>query len=438
MSGAILLVVALVVGALIAAGASPLLPTPRAALAATAVLVAAIGLPGGLVAGLGVVLAAAFLVDAVVARPVPTVTRVVPHQVVRGARTAVTVALDGDHPGLTRVRQPRGAEVLLDPAESDDELHTSLVAPRRGRHTIGPVALRCTGPLGLAAWYRSVGDPVSLVVYPDVPGARRLASAVRQGRFREAGELTRGPLGLGTDFESIRDYLPDDDIRQVNWRATQRQGRPMSNQYRVEQDRTVIGLLDAGRLMAAPIGAQTRLDLALDAFIAVAFVADEVGDRAGVIAFADGIRRQVRPRRRAADAIVRSVFDIEPELTDAAYEVAFRAVGAGKRSLVMIFTDLLDEAAASELLRAIPVLARRHAVMVVSVLDPELEDLVRTPPREPLDVYRAAAALDVLAPRESLRHRLTRLGTIVVEARPEQLAEASVRAYLTAKLRSQL
>ena len=63
---------------------------------------------------------------------------------------------------------------------------------------------------------------------------------MRQGRFRDAGRRTRGPLGLGTEFESIRDYPPDDDIRQVNWRATERIGRPMSNQYRVEQDRDVM------------------------------------------------------------------------------------------------------------------------------------------------------------------------------------------------------
>jgi uncharacterized protein (DUF58 family) len=288
------------------------------------------------------------------------------------------------------------------------------------------------------AWYRQGGPDHEVTVFPDVPGARRLAAAVRQGRFRDAGELTRGPLGLGTDFESIREYLPDDDIRQVNWRATQRHGRPMSNQYRVEQDRIVIGLLDAGRLMAAPIGDRTRLDLALDAFVAVAFVADEVGDRAGVIAFSDRIERQVRPRRRGADAIVRATYDVEPVLTDAAYDIAFQAVGAGKRALVMIFTDLLDEAAAAELLTAIPVLARRHAVMVVSVTDTDLDELMTTPPADAVQVYRAAAALDVLAPRDAVRQRLRHAGAIVVEARPDALAEASVRAYLRAKLRARL
>ena len=85
-----------------------------------------------------------------------------------------------------------------------------------------PVALRSEGPLGLGRWRHEGAGEHEVTVYPDVPAARRLALAVRQGRFRSAGRLTRGPLGLGTEFESIRDYEPDDDIRQVNWRATER------------------------------------------------------------------------------------------------------------------------------------------------------------------------------------------------------------------------
>src|SRR5207247_1324729 len=124
----------------------------------------------------------------------------------------------------------------------------------RGGHTFRGRATGMRGPLGLAAWYRRGGGPAEVLVYPDLPAAWRLVLAVRQGRFTDPGRLTRGPLGLGTDFESIRDYLPDDDIRQVNWRATARLGRPMSNQYRVEQDRDVVCMLAAGRLMATPLG----------------------------------------------------------------------------------------------------------------------------------------------------------------------------------------
>src|SRR5262249_57975729 len=136
-----------------------------------------------------------------------------------------------------------------------------------------------------------------VLVYPDLPAARRLASAVRAGKFRDEGLRRRGPLGLGTEFESVRDYSPDDDIRQMNWRATARLERPMSNQYRIERDRDVVCVIDCGRLMAAPFADRTRLDAALDAAVAVAAGADVLGGRCGGIAFAGEVFRSPPPRR---------------------------------------------------------------------------------------------------------------------------------------------
>jgi uncharacterized protein (DUF58 family) len=431
---ALLALVAVAVGL----GAAPVLPTTRAALLAAAVLAGALVVPITVVEALAVVLGGAVVADAALARQVPEVDRRCRARLVRGSPSPLVVRIAGAGPGTVRVRQPRAAEVTVDPPEGDGRLDAAVVALRRGHHALAPVALRVTGPLGLAAWYRQPGEGQDVVVLPDVPGAMRIATAVRRGRFRDSGELTRGPLGLGTDFESIRDYQPDDDIRQVNWPATQRSGRPMSNQYRVEQDRTVIGLLDAGRLTAAPVGDRTRLDAILDAFVAVAYVADELGDRVGVVAFAETILRERPPRRRGAEGVVRSVYDLEPHLVDADYRRAFRRVGGGKRSLVVVGTDLLDEAAAAELVDALPVITRRHAVMVVSAVDTDVEALLHTPPTEPSDVYRAAAAADLLAPRRAVVHRLRRLGVLVVEARPSDLPAATVRAYLRAKSRSVL
>ncbi|MEO6470057.1 MAG: DUF58 domain-containing protein [Acidimicrobiia bacterium] len=436
--GTPIVIIALIAVLAIGLGASPLMVTPRAGVIAIAITVSAIALPGAIVGLAGIVLAGACLADAVLGRRAPTVERTLPRLLVRGRVSSMAIASTTTGAGSVRVRQPRSAEVGIEPAEADGRLDAHLLAARRGRHQLGPVATRVTGPLRLAAWFRTTGDAKDVVVYPDVPNARRIATAVRRGLFRDSGELTRGPLGLGSDFESIRDYFPDDDIRQVNWPATQRQGRPMSNQYRVEQDRTVIGLVDSGRLMAAPTGDRTRLDAALDALTAIAFVADEVGDRCGVVAFADNLRRTVAPRRRGADAIVRAIFDLEPAATDSAYDRAFHAVGGGKRALVIVFTDLLDGAAASELLHAVPVLSRRHAVVIASVVDPDLDEYRRRTPSQARDVYQAAAALDLSANRRIVVRQLERAGAAVVEARPDEFSEACVRAYLREKRRARL
>ena len=434
----VIAVVALLAAALIGMAVARLAVTVRAALLLGAAALVALASPGAAVlVALGV--GAAVVVDVLSGRRVPAIHREVGGVLSRGVASPLTVEATDPGPASLRLRQPQVPDVTVTPAEEDERLDAQIRPRRRGRHALPPPASRVTGPLGLAAWYRRHGDPTDVLVYPDMPAARRLAVAVRQGRFRDPGRLTRGPLGLGTEFESIRDYLPDDDVRQVNWRATFRTGRPMSNQYRVEQDRDVICVVDCGRLMAAPTVDRTRLDTAVDVVAAIALVADEVGDRCGVVAFDKEVRRRVSPRRSGGDAVVRAIFDLEPSPIDSDYELAFRTVGGAKRAFVLVLTDLLEEAAAQPLVDAVPVLARRHAVVVASAADPDLVAAVSTPPQRPIDVYGAAVALDVMDARARVAAQLRRSGAQqVVEASPDRLAAACVGAYLRAKASARL
>lgn len=413
-------------------------PSPRVAAVLAGLALALFVVPVGAVVAAALVLAVAVAVDAAAARTAPAVERTLPAVLARGAPAPFRIVVDPPGAVSVRVRQPLAPDVDADPSEADDGIEGTLVIRRRGRHELPPVVVRAQGPLGLGRWDHTPTGPAEVRVYPDLPAAHRLALSVRQGRFRDPGQRARGPLGLGTDFESVRDYVPDDDVRRINWTATARLDRPMSNQYREDTERDVVALVDAGRLMAAPVGDGTRLDAALDAVAAVAAVADAVGDRCGAVAFDSDVRLRVRPRRANGEAVVRALYDLEPTSVDSDHERAFRDVGTTKRALVMIFTDLLEEAAARPLLAAVPILARRHAVVVATITDPDLHAAVTEAPAAPPAVYAAAVATGVLAARDRVRADLVRTGATVVEADPERLAAACVGAYLRLKSRSRL
>ena len=377
-------------------------------------------------------------VDAALARARPRLRRGAMNIVPRGVAVPFVVSVLGPGVGRVRVRQPRTPDLRIEPPEAAGDLHAHLVALRRGRHTLPDVAARRRGPLGLAAWNFKGEGSAEIIVYPDVPRARRIATAVRQGRFADAGRLRRGPLGLGTEFESIRDYQPDDDLRQINWAATSRAGRPMSNQFRVEQDRDVVALVDTGRLMSAPLGDHTRLDAAVDAVAAVAAVTEVLGDRCGVIAFDREIRRSIPSRRLGERAVLAAIHDLEPRPFDSDYELAFRTVRNTKRALIIVFTDVLDDTAARSLLRAVPVLARRHAVMVVSATDHQIEAMASASANTARHGWERAVALDVLETRTEVVQRLRSVAASFVEAPTHLLAEATVREYLRLKSRARL
>ena len=411
---------------------------PRAAYLLAAAALSALVLPASFVVPALLAVAVATVVDALYARRTPPVERSAPQVLSRGIPAPFSLAIAGATPGTTRLRQPTPPDLTVEPSEDKDGIEGSIVAHRRGQHVLPAPAVRTDGPLGLGCWFHRTGEAQEIRVYPDLPTAFRLAAAVRRNRFREAGEKVLGALGLGTEFESIRDYLPDDDFRQINWRATHRLGRPMSNQYRIEQDRDVFCVVDIGRLMAAPLGDQTRLDAAIDAAAAVAAVADVVGDRCGTLAFDARVVRTLEPRRKGARAVIQALYDLEPTSADSDYELAFQTIRDRKRAFVLVLTDLLEESAARPLVEAVPLLVRRHAIAVASVADTDLDAFVHREPQTPDDVYRTAVTLDVLAARRRVTAELARSGAEVVEAPPGRLAAACVAAYLRAKRRARL
>lgn len=411
-------------------------PTARAAYALlAAAAIALLVAPPVAIALFAVVLVATF-VDALMARRSVRVRRTVPRTLARGVPAQLTI--ETGEGARVQIRQAQPPDIVIEPTTGVGHLDAQLVPQRRGEHVLPPVAARRTGPLGLGRCTLDGKEPAPLLVYPDVFAAHRVVSELRRGRFRDPGLRTRGPLGLGTDFESIRDYAPDDDVRQINWQATARTGRPMSNVYRVEQDRDVVCLLDAGRLMTAPLGTSTRLDAAVDAVTMVALVADELGDRCGVTVFDSGITQRLAPRRQGGQAVVRTILGVEPTPVDSDYDLAFRSVGGTKRALILVCTDLVDEAAARSLVDAVPIVARRHAVVVASVRDPDLDRVVSESPSSPRDVYAAAVAIDVLQERQRVAALLRHVGAEVVEAAPASLGPACVRAYLRLKSRARL
>ncbi|MFN8152377.1 MAG: hypothetical protein U0R24_14800 [Solirubrobacterales bacterium] len=107
-------------------------------------------------------------------------------------------------------------------------------------------------------------------------------------------------------------------------------------------------------------------------------------------------------------------------------------------ALVLVFSDLIDATAARSLIAAVPMLARRHAVAIVTPLDPDIDLAAHAPPQAAADAYRMVAALDVLEARAGAAARLRGAGATVVEAAPAALAGAAVRAYVRAKLRARL
>ncbi|MGV9615422.1 DUF58 domain-containing protein [Nocardia xishanensis] len=367
-------------------------------------------------------------------------------------------------PELTTVRQGRAAEVELTvvntgartvrgllwddwprSARTENRRHTLELAPNtkvrlgtslrpvhRGDRVAGPVTLRLLGPLGLAGRQTRRTVPARVRALPAFRSERLMRSKVKRLQHLE-GRNVANTRGQGSEFDSFREYVAGDDVRSIDWRATARATDVLVRTWRPERNRHVLMLLDTGRVSAGRVGEGTRLDAAIEAALLLGGLAAAAGDGVDLLAYDRAVRTEVRGVRgnRLQLQLMHALAGVTPALvdTDSAGLVRATIERARRRSLVVWFTSLDGAAVEENLLPVLPVLAHRHRVLIVSVIDPDIAAAATT--RD--DVYAAAAAETVLAERALVQESLRRKGIAVVSAPPDRLPEALADEYLELK-----
>lgn len=313
----------------------------------------------------------------------------------------------------------------------------------RGTFALGPVVLRIAGPLRLACASLRFAPDDQVLVAPSMAGVRGFRLLALQHRLRDAGVRAVRRRGDGTSFAQLRDYVPGDDPRRVDWKATARRGRLIAREYAVEQGQTVIILIDAGRMMTQAAGALPRFEYALSAATLLADVAAAGGDRVGLLVFDDRVRAFVPPARGpAALRLVRdALIPLRPTMVEPDYALAFRTLAerARRRALIVFFTDVLDPRASRSLIAHTVRSAARHLPLVVALRNDQLVHAA-IPSREATAdaVYQSAAAEELLAAREAALLQMRRAGVGVVDVSPHAMTAAVVNRYLEVKARAAL
>lgn len=320
---------------------------------------------------------------------------------------------------------------------------THIQPLRRGRFELEHLTVRIEGRLGLGARQRDVPLATVLRVHPPFRSKEEAELKIRRGRVLEVGMRSARGLGGGTEFEQLREYGPDDEFRRIDWTATARAGRTIVRTYRAERNQTVLVLLDNGRVMAGRVGGVPRVEHAMDAAMMLTAVATRLGDKCGLVAFDRSVRTIVPPARRTdqVSRVTEAMFALEPELAESDYSGAFAQVVARfrRRTMLVLLTDLVDQAVEDSLLPALPLITRTHLVVVAGVRDPQVEAWADgTAPiddqDDPVEVaYRQAAAVAALAERRRTVARLRGMGVTVVDVAPGRLASELADAYLMAK-----
>jgi uncharacterized protein (DUF58 family) len=323
-------------------------------------------------------------------------------------------------------------------AGSERRLSYRVTPQVRGDRALGPAVVLVPSPFGLFRRRVTASAGEVLPVYPNASRFLRPEALDARRVLASLGVKPHRRRGQGMDFESLREYVPGDDPRRIDWLATARRGRLVTRLFQHERNHTVVIAVDTSRLMGGRSGEgrRTKLDQAIDAALALVYAALAAGDRAGLAVFDRELRAQLSPRSRRADlgVFVDTLRPLQSRLVEADYRVLARSllVERQKRSLVVILTDFAD-VDASALLPPLALLARRHRVLVVALRDESfgaLDSHAASSAGGGVDLYRRIVLDDLLREREETLSRLRQHGLYTLDLVSEEVTAPVLNRYL--------
>lgn len=442
-----------------ALGRKLIVPTPRLAglVAGGAALVAAgyaLGAGTGVLLLVNAVLLGASVVDVSLLprRRSLTVLRDLPERADRGEPFNVRIRVEARRVGSVALRLTaqddlpgsftgHGQPLPLTWQGQRGEVTYTTAGTERGDYLFSRISLRLGGPLGL--WIKPLQAEVAhtLRIYPDMSAVRGILGSLPQHMTLEGKRLYRRDTA-GSEFHSIRDYVDGDDPRRINWRATARAGSPMSDVVRPERGKVVMLLLDCGRTMGMELSGRNKLDVALEALLALAAVALKQGDKVGFIAYSSEIKRHVPPGAgiRQLAAITDAAYNLSSDFVEASrvHALDYLLRTERKRSLIVLFSDIHPDLQETQFLPMLSRLKRQHYLLLLGMRDETVHELALARSRTVSEAYAKSLAHKSLLDRQAYTAAMAAAGIAAIDVAVNELAWTAVNRYLQIKARDAL
>jgi uncharacterized protein (DUF58 family) len=375
----------------------------------------------------------------------PWVERVIPDRMVKGLPVELRYRISRPRGTATVISildelpADLGGDLIVDQvplaSEQHREITREVIPLRRGTHALGRVFVGWRSRIGLLRLRSGQSAGGTIAILPRTPAFQRRGALTHRSLFEELGVRPKTARGEGSEFESLREYVPGDDPRHVDWRASARRGRLVVRKFQTERRHTLIVAIDTGRLMAARIGRESKLDLAVECAIALAQASRESGDRVGLLGFDRELRVLARPEpgRRGVGLMVETTMALRTWPFEPSYRVLVETLARAqrKRALVVVLTDFVEGSASRELEAWLSVLARRHCVMLVALRDRMLAELDQREPEISLaQLYRRLALQDLAVEREAALGRIRHFGVQTLDLDPARITVPVLSRYL--------
>ena len=337
------------------------------------------------------------------------------------------------------IAEPPALEIKA-PANDSGSSGYSVHPLERGDVTLGPAYLRYRSGSQFAERWARADLKQTVRVFPDLEDAKRHNIYLSRARQIELERRLIRQRGVGREFESLREYQPGDEFRNICWTATARRGKHVTKLFQVERSQAVWIVMDAGRLLRARVGELSKLDLSVNAALSLAQIALYSGDRTGLIVYGRNIQQRVGLGRGLSHmrAIIESLASVREEVAEADH---LRAASVllqlqKQRALIIWVTDLADTSMTPEVIESASRILSKHLLLFTVIAQTDLNELASQTPASAEEMYEVAAAQEMVHRRESLIGKVRNKGALALEIAPSRLTTELVNQYLEVKERN--
>jgi uncharacterized protein (DUF58 family) len=324
-------------------------------------------------------------------------------------------------------------------ASSQDEINYELRPTERGEYFFGNLNIYISSPLRLVSRRFKFENGNMVPTYPSYIQLRKYDLIAFSNNLFQYGIKKIRRIGHSMEFEQIKEYVPGDDIRTLNWKATAKKNSLMINQFQDEKSQSVYMVIDKGRVMKMPFNGLSLLDYAINATLVLSNVILKKQDKAGMFAFSKKVENRVFAEKRASQMqkILETLYNIKTDFFESDYSRLYVDVkkNINQRSLIILYTNFETMDGLKRQLPYLKGIAKSHLLVVVFFNNTELNELINKKTETIQEVYDKVIAEKFMFEKRLIVNELKSYGIYSVLTQPENLTLDTINKYLEIKAR---
>lgn len=375
--------------------------------------------------------------------------RILPEKLSNGDENAVKVDIKNNYSFKINVKvideipfqfQKRDFLIRKQIEPGKNTLFQYFLEPKeRGEYNFGALNIYASSPIGFVSKRFIFQKDTSLASYPSFIHLRKYELMALQNEFLLGGIKKIRKLGHTMEFEQIKEYIPGDDVRTINWKATSKTNRLMVNQFQDEKSQRIFMLIDKGRTMKMPFNGLSLLDYSINATMALSHIILKKGDRAGMMTFSKKAENKIAAENKSGQLkkISESLYNIKTDFFESDFNRLYQDVkySINQRSLVLLFTNFETLDGLNRQMKYLRGIAKNHLLVVVFFKNTEIQKLIHTNPETTQGIYDEIIAEKFEFEKKLIIQELRKYGIYSVYTLPENLNVDVINKYLEIKAR---